>query len=116
MSWNFNPMAGPWLATHVWEYYDYTKDLKFLKETGYELIKAAPTLLLTISGINRTERIRLPPLLHRNTALSIRGATFVHAVVREILLDAIQASKELGIDKRNVNNGSTCLPISSLIK
>ena len=22
MSWNFNPMAGPWLATHVWEYYD----------------------------------------------------------------------------------------------
>lgn len=24
MSWNFNPMAGPWLATHIWEYYDYT--------------------------------------------------------------------------------------------
>ena len=22
MSWNFNPMAGPWLATHVWDYYD----------------------------------------------------------------------------------------------
>ena len=41
MSWNFNPMAGPWLATHVWEYYDYTKDLKFLKETGYELIKSS---------------------------------------------------------------------------
>ena len=20
MSWNFNPMAGPWLATHIWEY------------------------------------------------------------------------------------------------
>lgn len=33
MSWNFNPMAGPWLATHVWEYYDYTQNLKFLKET-----------------------------------------------------------------------------------
>ena len=29
MSWNFNPMAGPWLATHIWEYYDYTRDLKF---------------------------------------------------------------------------------------
>ncbi|MBR5193285.1 MAG: glycoside hydrolase family 95 protein, partial [Bacteroidaceae bacterium] len=25
MSWNFNPMAGPWLATHVWDYYDYTR-------------------------------------------------------------------------------------------
>ena len=34
-------MAGPWLATHIWEYYDYTRDLKFLKETGYELIKSS---------------------------------------------------------------------------
>ena len=41
MSWNFNPMAGPWLATQIWEYYDYTRDLKFLKETGYELIKSS---------------------------------------------------------------------------
>lgn len=28
MEWNFNPMAGPWLATHIWEYYDYTRDKK----------------------------------------------------------------------------------------
>ena len=41
MSWNFNPMAGPWLTTHIWEYYDYTRDLNFLKETGYELIKSS---------------------------------------------------------------------------
>ena len=24
-----------------WEYYDYTRDLNFLKETGYELIKSS---------------------------------------------------------------------------
>ncbi len=41
MSWNFNPMAGPWLATHVWDYYDYTRDKKFLKEVGYYLIKSS---------------------------------------------------------------------------
>ena len=41
MSWNFNPMAGPWLATHIWDYYDYTRDKKFLKETGYDLIKSS---------------------------------------------------------------------------
>lgn len=35
------PDAGPWLATHIWEYYDYTRDLNFLKETGYELIKSS---------------------------------------------------------------------------
>ena len=41
MSWNFSPVAGPWLATHVWNYYDYTRDLDFLRTTGYELIKGA---------------------------------------------------------------------------
>ena len=29
-----------------------------------------------------------------------QGATFVHAVVREILLDATEASKVLGVDKK----------------
>jgi alpha-L-fucosidase 2 len=64
MAWNFNPMAGPWLATHVWEYYDYTRDKKFLKETGS---KAAPSLPQTFYGANRMEltpQLRLP---HPNT-------------------------------------------------
>lgn len=25
-------MGGAWLATHIWNYYSYTKDLDFLKE------------------------------------------------------------------------------------
>jgi alpha-L-fucosidase 2 len=25
MSWNFSPFAGPWLATHLWNYYDFTR-------------------------------------------------------------------------------------------
>ena len=25
MSWNYNPMAASWLATHLWDYYDYTR-------------------------------------------------------------------------------------------
>lgn len=39
MTWNFCPMAGPWLATHVWEYYDFTRDRDFLREIGYDIIK-----------------------------------------------------------------------------
>ena len=41
MAWNLNPTVGPWLATHIWEYYDYTRDTKFLKEIGYDLIKSS---------------------------------------------------------------------------
>lgn len=72
MSWNFNPMAGPWLATHVWEYYDYTKDLKFLKETGYELIKSSANFTVDYLWHKPDGTYTAAPLLHRNTALSIR--------------------------------------------
>jgi hypothetical protein len=36
MSWNFSPIAGPWLATHIWEYYDYNRDEKFLKKQAIQ--------------------------------------------------------------------------------
>ena len=32
MTWNLSPAAGPWLATHLWDYYDFTRDIAFLKE------------------------------------------------------------------------------------
>jgi fibronectin type III domain protein len=100
MSWNFNPMAGPWLATHVWEYYDYTKDLKFLKETGYELIKSSANFTVDYLWHKPDGTYTAAPSTSPEHGPVDQGATFVHAVVREILLDAIQASKELGIDKK----------------
>lgn len=100
MSWNFNPMAGPWLATHVWEYYDYTKDLKFLKETGYELIKSNANFTVDYLWHKPDGTYTAAPSTSPEHGPIDQGATFVHAVVREILLDAIQASKELGIDKK----------------
>ena len=64
MSWNFNPMAGPWLATHIWEYYDYTRDVKFLKEIGYELIKSSANFAVDYLWHKPTVPIlRLLPLL-----------------------------------------------------
>ena len=100
MSWNFNPMAGPWLATHVWEYYDYTKDLKFLKETGYELIKSSANFTVDYLWHKPDGTYTAAPSTSPEHGPVDQGATCVHAVVREILLDAIQASKELGIDKK----------------
>ncbi len=100
MSWNFNPMAGPWLATHIWEYYDYTRDLKFLKETGYELIKSSANFAVDYLWHKPDGTYTAAPSTSPEHGPIDQGATFVHAVVREILLDAIEASKVLGIDKK----------------
>lgn len=100
MSWNFNPMAGPWLATHIWEYYDYTRDLKFLKETGYELIKSSANFAVDYLWHKPDGTYTAAPSTSPEHGPIDQGTTFVHAVVREILVDAIEASRVLGVDKK----------------
>lgn len=100
MSWNFNPMAGPWLATHVWDYYDYTRDLDFLKNTGYDLIKSSADFAVDFLWHKPDGTYTAAPSTSPEHGPIDQGATFVHAVIREILLDAIEASKVLGVDKK----------------
>ena len=100
MSWNFNPMAGPWLATHVWEYYDYTRDKKFLKEIGYDLIKNSAIFAVDYLWKRPDGSYTAAPSTSPEHGPVDQGATFVHAVIREILLNAIDASKALGVDAK----------------
>ena len=100
MSWNFNPMAGPWLATHIWEYYDYTRDKKFLKETGYDLIKSSAQFATDFLWRKPDGTYTAAPSTSPEHGPIDEGTTFVHAVIREILLDAIEASKVLGVDNK----------------
>ena len=98
MSWNLNPTAGPWLATHIWEYYDYTRDKKFLQETGYELIKSSAQFTVDHLWHKPDGTYTAAPSPSPEHGPVDEGVTFAHAVVREILLDAIQASRVLGVD------------------
>lgn len=100
MSWNFNPMAGPWLATHIWEYYDYTRDKKFLKETGYDLIKSSAQFATDYLWHKPDGTYTAAPSTSPEHGPIDEGATFVHAVIREILSDAIQASIVLNKDAK----------------
>ncbi|MBQ3152669.1 MAG: glycoside hydrolase N-terminal domain-containing protein [Bacteroidaceae bacterium] len=100
MSWNFNPMAGPWLATHVWDYYDYTRDKKFLKEVGYEIIKSSAIFAVDYLWKREDGSYTAAPSTSPEHGPIDSGATYVHAVIREILLDAIEASKVMGTDAK----------------
>ena len=100
MSWNFNPMAGPWLATHVWDYYDYTRDIDFLKNSGYEIIKSSALFTMDYLWKREDGSYTAAPSTSPEHGPIDQGATFVHAVVREILLDAIKAAEVLKTDKQ----------------
>ena len=100
MSWNFSPMAGPWLATHVWEYYDYTRDKDFLKNIGYDIIKSSANFTVDYLWHRPDGSYTAAPSTSPEHGPVDEGATFAHAVAREILLNAIDASKALGIDAK----------------
>ena len=100
MSWNYNPMAGPWLATHVWDYYDYTRDKKFLKEVGYDLIKSSAIFAVDYLWKKPDGTYTAAPSTSPEHGPIDEGTTFVHAVIREILMNTIDASKVLNVDKK----------------
>lgn len=39
--WGFFPGGAAWYARHVWEHYDYSRDVQFLQNTGYPIMKEA---------------------------------------------------------------------------
>ena len=100
MSWNFSPVAGPWLATHLWEYYQYTQDKEWLKNTGYDLIKGAALFAEDYLWKRPDGVYTAAPSTSPEHGPVDQGCTFSHAVIREILLDAIDASKVLGVDRK----------------
>lgn len=101
MSWNYNPSAGPWLATQLWEYYDYTRDRQWLRDVGYPVIKGAANfaadLLTPADGY-----LTASPSYSPEHGSCDRGATYANAVTREILTDAAKAARMLGVDPASV--------------
>ena len=99
MSWNFSPMAGPWLATHLWEHYDFTRDKKYLKTTAYDIIKGSANFTTDYLWKSPEGFYTACPSTSPEHGPIDQGATFVHGVAREILSQAIKASIVLNKDK-----------------
>lgn len=101
MSWNFSPFAGPWLATHIWDYYDFTRDRKFLADQGYDIIKGSADFAADYLWHRKDGVYTAAPSTSPEHGPIDEGTTFAHAVIREILTDAIEASRLLGRDAKD---------------
>ena len=103
MSWNYNPMAASWLATHLWDYYDYTRDTDFLRYTGYPLMKGCALFCEDFLWRKPDGTLTAAPSTSPEHGPVDEGTTFTHAVIREILLDCINAAQILQTDADEVN-------------
>lgn len=99
MSWNFSPMSGPWLATHIWDYYDYTRDKKFLRKVGYPIISSSADFVVDYLWRHPDGYYTAAPSTSPEHGPIDYGATFLHGVAKEVLMEAVTASEILGRDK-----------------
>ena len=102
MSWNYNPMAASWLATHLWDYYDYTRDEQFLRQTAYPLMKGCALFCEDFLWRKADGTLTAAPSTSPEHGPIDEGTTFTHAVIREILLDCISAAQVLHTDANEV--------------
>lgn len=99
MSWNYNPMAAAWLATHLWDEYDFTRNRRFLKERAYPVLKECAQFTEDFLWKRADGSYTAAPSTSPEHGPVDLGTTFTHAVAREILLDAIAAAKVLKVDE-----------------
>jgi alpha-L-fucosidase 2 len=99
MSWNFSPMAGPWLALHLWDYYDYSRDKQYLEKIAYDIIKESANFTVDYLWQRPDGIYTACPSTSPEHGPIDEGATFANAVAREILLCAIKSAEVLEKDK-----------------
>ena len=95
MEWNFCPVAGPWLATALWDHYDYTRDSTFLREV-YPLLQGAADFATDLLWRGPDDYLTAAPSYSPEHGPVDLGTGFSHAVIREVLADAIRAAQVLG--------------------
>ncbi len=109
IAWGLFPTASSWMATHLWDQYDFTRDTKFLAETAYPLLKGnaeflldflveepSTGYLLTGPSISPENAFALPDGHHISASMM---PTVDNVLVREIFSDCIQASRILDTDR-----------------
>ena len=102
-------MGGAWLATHLWEHYQFTQDKKYLAEHAYPLLKGATQFLLDwVVTDKKTGYIVTSPSTSPENSFNVEGvgrriatsygATCDLAIIRELLSATWCAAEELRVD------------------
>lgn len=95
-------MSSPWLATHIWEHYLFTRDLERLKK-DYSALKGAAEFCMAWLVEKDGELITSPSTSPENKYITdkgfhgatLYGGTADIAMIRECLMDAADASQVL---------------------
>lgn len=105
-NWANWPMAGPWLAHHVWEHYNFSGDLGFLKRRGFAILRGAAEFCAAwlVRDPRDGRMTTAPSISPENLYLDASGkaaaigtgCTMDLAMIRELFANCIAAARLVG--------------------
>jgi len=121
ISWGTFPMGGPWLTLHLWEHYQFTQNIDYLRE-AYPILKGSVEFVLSFliddgkghlvtAPSNSPENSYLLPNGERHNFTY--GATIDIEIINELFGDFLKAAQVLGRDAElcaQVEEASAKLP------
>ena len=117
--WGLFPMAGSWIASHLWTQYEFTQDKQYLAETAYPLLKGNAQFILDFlakdpkSGYLMTGPSISPENWFRTAGGEERVASMMPACDRElayeILSNCVRASEILDTDREFADSLRTAI-------
>ncbi|MDF2441240.1 MAG: alpha-L-fucosidase 2, partial [Abditibacteriota bacterium] len=96
--WGMWPTGGAWLATHLWEHYQFSGDRAFLRE-AYPILKGAALFFVdTLIEHPLHKWLVTSPSVSPEHGGLVAGPTMDMAILRDLFAQTAQASQLLGLD------------------
>ena len=96
--WAFWQMSSGWLIRHVWEYYEYTRDMEWLRNEGWPLIRGAAEFYLSQLTEDRNGEYVISPTTSPENRYILGGETLAiaesTAMTQAIVMDVLTICKK----------------------
>ena len=117
--WGLFPMAGSWIASHLWTQYEFTQDKQYLAETAYPLLKGNAQFILDFLAKDPKSGYLMtgPSISPENWFRTAGGEEMVASMMPgcdrelayEILSNCVQASEILNTDREFADSLRTAI-------
>jgi alpha-L-fucosidase 2 len=106
--WGLWPLGGAWLATHLFEHYAFGRDVGFLRDRAYPVLKEASEFVLDFLVEDLQGRLVTNPSHSPenafidekgNQGVLCVGATMDFGIIRELFQDCLEAAEVLDADR-----------------
>ena len=108
------PGTGAFTALLFWDYYDYTRDVDFLRDFGYPALRSMAVLynklLVEVDGVYLIKDSASPEQVHNGKYYHTEGCAFDQQMVYECFRRTLDSARVLGIHDSFTDSLESMLP------